>query len=58
LRLNTITAQELVSDWGVVFGISVAVRDYEIYEYMIEQTKEMVRTMSSYLEQDQSRNPF
>ena len=53
LRLNTITAQELVTDCGVNFGISVAVRDYEIYEYIIEQTKEMVRTMSAYLEQDQ-----
>ena len=53
LRLSTITAQELVSDWGVNFGISVAVRDYDIYEYMIEQTKEMIRAMSAYLEQDQ-----
>ena len=53
LRLSTITAQELVSDWGVTFGVSVAVRDYDIYEYMIEQTKEMVRTMSAHLEQDQ-----
>jgi len=58
LRLYSITAQELVSDWGVSFGISVAVRDYEIYEYMIEQTKAMVRTLAAYLDQDQMEIRF
>ena len=53
LRLYAITPQELVSNWNVTFGISVFIRDNEIYEYMIDQTKEMVRTLSAYLEQDQ-----
>jgi len=53
LRLYSITSQELVSEWDVEFGISLIIRDYENYEEMIGQLKEMTRAMSAYLEQDQ-----
>lgn len=55
LRLHSITPQELVSDWGVSFDISVVVHNYSSYERMIEQLKGMTRTLSAYLEQDETR---
>jgi len=53
LRLYSITPQELVSDWGVLFSVSVSTSDYENYADILEQFKALTRTLADYLEQDE-----
>lgn len=53
LKLYSVTAQALVSDWDVEFAVALTIRDDAMYEEMVEQLKAMTRTLANDLSQDE-----